>query len=294
MIRSMTGFGRATWSDGKDRLDAEVRSVNNRFLKVVTKFPEFLLLYEGEAQKIVQEQIHRGTVYITVEHQVLSGEPEYSFCVPTMRAYYQRLVEAQRQIGCEERITLDSLIGLPGVMQREKRSEEALAPLWDHTVALIREAIGHVLRMREEEGRSQWEQLDQHRQVIARALVEVEKRAPDIVSAYRDRLLQRVNRLLEHENIRLSEHDVHREVALLAERSDVTEEIGRLRSHLNQMDCSQNGGQPVGRKLEFIAQEMFREANTMASKAAGAELLPIIVRLKGEVDKIREQVLNIE
>ena len=294
MIRSMTGFGRASWSNGSDHLDVEVRSVNNRFLKVVTKLPEFLSLYETEAEKVVREQMERGTVYVTVEHQSLTDEPEHFFCVPTMRAYYERLVEAQREIGCKEGVGLESLVWLPGVMQRQRKSKEALTPLWDHAAGIIRKAVGDVVHMREEEGRSLWQQLDAHRDVIAQALAEIEKSAPEVADAYRERLLQRINRLIEKDSIRLSEHDLHREVALFAERSDITEEIGRIRSHLNQMDCSENGGRPVGRKLEFIAQEMFREANTMASKAAGEDALAAIVQIKGEIDKIREQVLNIE
>ncbi|MBM4043718.1 MAG: YicC family protein [Planctomycetes bacterium] len=294
MLRSMTGFGRARSEDATGVMQVEVRSVNNRALKVTARLPDAFAAYEGEVEKLARAKVVRGTIYVALDWQPSSAEPEYSFNVQVIRAYYQRLAEIEKELGRPLNLSLDGLLSLPGVMQKAVGGSKQGEALWPRAAETVNQALDDLSRTRDEEGRNLAVELDRHRAAVLKLLDKVEARCPEVTEQYRKRLGERIALLLQGTEARVSPEDLHKEVAFFAERSDMTEEIGRLRGQVGQIGEAIRNGGPAGRKLEFIAQEMFREANTMASKANCPDVLRDIVEVKSEVDKIREEVLNIE
>jgi uncharacterized protein (TIGR00255 family) len=197
-------------------------------------------------------------------------------------------------LGISGEVNLAALLALPGSLEKIGADGQVAQGLWPRVAGAVSAALDRLVAMREKEGERLCAEIRKSHDLIRQLLVQVEQRAPKMVADHQERLRERVNSLLRGTDVTVSNADLCREVALFAERSDITEEITRLRSHLQQLDETLRASEAVGRKLEFITQEMFREANTMASKASDPEMLRWIVSLKQEVDKIREQVMNIE
>ena len=291
----MTGFGRAEAGDERTTVRVEVRSLNNRHLRIVPRVPEQLQGLEPLIEQLVAETLHRGTVYVAVDVVQAAGMMEYEIDADTLRAYVRQLGALSHElsmVGGEVR--LESLLGLPGCVRRSK--DAALAPEARLQVAsqALRKALAAVVEMRDKEGQTIWQDFLKGKRRIDDILGQVEQRQPAVLQGYRDRLAARVQQLVG--DMKISEADLHRELAIFAERSDISEEISRLHSHLAQLDQipSEDGKEPAGRKLEFIVQEMLREANTMAAKANDAQVVQLAVLIKVEIDKMREQALNVE
>ncbi len=294
MLRSMTGFGRAESKDEKTVLTVEIRSVNNRFLKVSTKLPDSLLAYREQWEKILKNRLSRGSVFMDIEYRLLQELPGFQVNLETLKGYYGSLKELREELGPEGDVPLASLFSLPGICERVKVQEEDLAELVPVFEKLINSALDELIGMRVQEGGALEEDIVSSKERIARMLDVLEKREPEVVSGYRDRLRKRVSNLLQGVDVELSDGELAREVAFFAERSDIAEEITRLGSHISQLEETLREDAPSGRKQEFIIQEMFREANTMGSKVSDGEMLRIVIDIKMEVEKIKEQVFNVE
>ena len=294
MPRSMTGYGEAEWKDAESVVRASVRSVNNKGFKVNLKLSEPLAAFETELENVVREQVNRGSLDVEIGCERVGGLPEYKVNAAAVISYYDHLREIQRQLGATGEVNLPALLVLPGSLEKIPEDSRISAALRERIVGTLRAALEHLVAMRGKEGERLCMEIRKSHDQIVQLLARVEERAPKMVADYQERLRERVNSLLRGAEGTVSNADLCREVALFAERCDVTEEITRLRSHLQQLEEALRSSEAVGRKLEFITQEMFREANTMASKASDPEMLRWIVDLKQEVDKIREQVMNIE
>ncbi len=290
----MTGFGVAEYKDDDRTIRVELRSVNNRFLKIDSRLPDMLQTFENEIERPIREKVNRGTVLLNINYQSLRQEPEYVLNSERVKEYYHLLNTVKKEIKSKEKISVNSLIMLPGVLQKGKNNKENIDGLLPMCLSLVHEALNELLEMRTVEGRYLGKDIEQRREFTLSILDKIESRAPIVVQEYSNRLRNRVASLLGSTDIELTEGSLYREIAIFAERCDITEEISRLRSHLNQLEDTMRLDEPVGRKLDFLIQEMFRETNTMCSKANDSVMLKDLVDIKTEIEKIREQVFNIE
>jgi uncharacterized protein (TIGR00255 family) len=290
----MTGFGTAEIMDETKTIQGDIRTLNNRFLKIESRIPHCLETYERQIEGVVKSKIYRGSVFISIRYKPVRQEQDVHFNIDALKRHYHFLQEARNELGIKEDISIASLIQLPGVYQQEQGSNGPVEGLWPQLENIIETALDKVVEMRTEEGKNLWEEIESRNKEIALLLKQVEDRAPRIVDGYKQRLHDRVSALLAGTGASVAETDMYKEIAFFAERSDITEEIVRLKSHLSQLDDTMMQEQSVGKKLEFIVQEMFREANTMASKANDSDLVWDIIKIKTEIEKIKEQALNIE
>ena len=293
MLKSMTGFGVAEYKDDELTIRVELRSVNNRFLKIDSRLPEILQSFETEIERPIREKLARGTVLLNVNYQSLRQEPEYVLNSDRLKEYYHLLTDIKKRL-VPERVSINSLILLPGVLQKGKNSQTDKNTLLSLCISLIKEALEKMLEMRAVEGMHLAKDIEQRKEFILSILNKIENMSPIIVQEYSKRLRSRVSSLLNGTNIELTDSSLCREIAIFAERCDITEEISRLKSHFSQIQETINSDESVGRKLDFIVQEMFRETNTMCSKANDSVMLKDLVDVKTEIEKIREQIFNIE
>ncbi len=294
MLKSMTGFGIAEYKDDERTIRVELRSVNNRFLKIDSRLPDIMQAFENEIERPIREKINRGTVLLNVNYHSLRQESEYVLRSDRLKEYYHLLNSIKKEIGSKEKISVNSLILLPGVLQKGKNPEDDRDTLLSICVSLIDEALKKMLEMRSVEGRHLGKDIEQRKEGIISILDKIEKRAPVVVREYSKRLQNRVASLLAETTVELTDSNLCREIAVFADRCDISEEISRLKSHLYQLQETIHLDEPIGRKLDFIVQEMFRETNTMCSKANDSVMLKDLVDVKTEIEKIREQIFNIE
>jgi uncharacterized protein (TIGR00255 family) len=301
-IRSMTGQGHATAEDALGTITAEVRTVNNRGFKCTLRLSDSLASLDSRIEALARSLIHRGTVHLSVSWRRPSQADCPNMDVDVLTAYYQQLKQVQDRVGSAgASIDLASLLGLPGVMvtSREERREDD--QLWQFVSSVIRRAIDNLNQMREVEGGHMAETLLAECSQIGNRLETISTLAPRAVDNYRTRLETKIARILAEHDIQAQPVDLLREVQIYADRADVSEEITRLGSHLKMFAAIVAGQQgesgsrdPTGRKLDFVIQEMFRETNTIGSKAADAEVSAQVVEIKCAIERMRELVQNLE
>ena len=296
MIRSMTGFGAASAEADGCRFAVEVKSVNNRFFKATVRVPEELSTLETEIESAVAKRLARGSVMVLVRFvpggAVAAAEVNPDAARTALTALLAALPHELR-----DRATVDlgALLAVPGVLRTD--GVEKLVDLARPVVLrLLDEACSRVVEMRSREGESIARELARFGQSIRDALATVAERAPFATNAYQDRLRSRMNSLLSEVGAVAAETDLLREVAVFAERSDVAEEVTRLSGHLSQFEqvISPSHPEPAGRTLDFLSQEMLREANTIASKSQDVEIARKVVEMKTAIDRIKEQAANAE
>lgn len=295
MIRSMTGYGEAESMDDLARVKVEVRAVNNKFLKLNPRVPDGFASLEMPVEKRVRERIGRGTVNLNVIIEPQGAAARAPINAAVLKAYAADLeaVERDRHGDAAAPVRAEALLALPGVVGEEP-GLVGEAGLQDRVLAVLDEALGRLDAMRDAEGRATADDMAGTLEGIERHVASVEERGPQVVEAYRDRLRERMEQLLEGTSVAPDEQTLVREVAVFAERSDVNEEIARLRSHIAQFRELLDAPGPAGRKFEFITQEMYREVNTLGSKANDAEVSREVVEIKIGVDRLREQSQNVE
>jgi uncharacterized protein (TIGR00255 family) len=293
MLRSMTGFGSASGQASTVQYTVEVRSVNNRYLKTNIKLPETALAAEPKIEQRLRARLHRGTVTASVRMRVSEEAAAYRVNRAALDSYLDQLRSIQAEADPAMRIDLASMLELPGVCQPPEIEEMILGSI-DGLLELVDQAIDGLIEMRSQEGAALRDVLLGQCDAIDRQLLGVRARAPQVVDEYHQRLETRVNELTRQARITIDQDTLAREVAIFAERSDIAEELARLDGHLDQFRQACTEDEAVGRKLDFIAQEMLREANTIASKAGDAEIGRAVVEIKTAIDRIKEQVQNAE
>lgn len=293
MIRSMTGFGEARLEEAGQAYHFELRSVNQRYLKAAIYLPEDFAFLETDVERLLRERLTRGSVTARLHVRQVGPEAALPLNTAALLAYVSQLRQAA---GNDARVTIDlaTLLTLPGVCQPRELTDAEREHNWDILQRLVVQALDALMTMRTLEGQALADDLKAHAAIIQDALDAIRTRAPAVVVEYRNRLLSRVNELIADSNVRLAEADLLKEVSVYADRSDVSEELSRLGGHLDQFLGLMNASEPAGRKLEFIAQEMLREANTMGSKTGDAEIARRIIEIKSAIDRIKEQVANAE
>ncbi|MBL7215968.1 MAG: YicC family protein [Phycisphaerae bacterium] len=294
MIRSMTGFGQACAEIEGVIYTVEIRSVNNRYLKIQVRLPDIMAFLESEIEKLHRENIQRGTVNYSLCMKNVSGQALFDIDENSLAAYVQRL---KALLGAEDehcRLDLASMLSLPGIIQPAIPTEEQTERMRHAALSLTQEALEQLSLSRGEEGKILQADLLANCDRIAAELETIGGRVSTVVQDYHNRLKERVENLLAQAKLKLDEDLLAREVAIFAERSDIAEEVSRLGAHLQQFrECCEKGG-PAGRRLDFVTQEMLREANTIASKSQDAAVAHSVIEIKCAIDRVKEQVQNVE
>ncbi len=292
----MTGYGDASLQQGGARYSLEIRSLNNRYLKTVIRLPDDLLPLEPELDAAVRRKVARGTVTVTCACSDASESAAHTINARALERYIEQIREAPMAMEAGSAIDVASLLGLPGVLQPPADSAERIADLRRIYLGLLEKACSGLRQMRQTEGAALAAELTELCQGVQRKLAEISARAPQIGAEYEKRLRTRIERLVADMELAAEPVDILREVAAYAERTDINEEIQRLGSHVDQFlqSVADEDPGPVGRKLDFVAQEMLREANTIASKSPDAEISRATIEIKSAIDRIKEQVQNVE
>ncbi|MBI1368457.1 MAG: YicC family protein [Planctomycetes bacterium] len=292
----MTGYGDASADRDGVHYTVEMRSVNNRYLKATIRLPDQLLGLEPELDAEVRKRITRGSVTLTVAFKDTSAKAAYAINEAALKEYLSHLQTIEQSV-TDGSVTIDlgSMLALPGIVQQPDQSAllQSCRPVVHE---LMDKACEKMCRMRQAEGEGLAADLVAHIKEIITRLEQVVERAPLVVHEYHQRLRSRIDELTAQAKLKLNEVDLIREVALFAERCDISEEIQRLRAHLEQFQeiLTRGDDKPAGRTLDFISQELLREANTIASKSNDALITRTIVEVKGAIDRIKEQVQNVE
>jgi uncharacterized protein (TIGR00255 family) len=293
MLISMTGFGRAECQEGDYTYQAEIRSVNNRFIEITTRLPKAYVDLEQPLKKLIKSHCSRGSINLSISlanSNEGSGEWEVKPNLSLATQYIDALNQIRDSLGLQGEVDLKSVVGLRDIIKIEP---VALDPAKkDLILNITTEALFSLQKMREEEGENMQKDLAQRIDAIESHAAEIESRHPEVIKEYQEKLNERIKTL--NEGVGLDETRLAQEAALLADRSDVTEEMTRLKSHLDQFRNFFTAKEPIGRKLEFITQEINREVNTTGSKSSDTKVSNRVIEMKSELEKIREQVQNIE
>lgn len=295
MLLSMTGFGEARHQSDVLNVGIELRTVNNRYLKVSLRSSEPYGVIEPEVEKVIRRHVKRGTVQVQLRVRRQPQASDYRLNVVAVRAYLEQLRPLARELGLESgEVPVGELLALPGVVVEPDLAEHDPDASWKHVEAVLEEALHKLHSMRLEEGQAMEQEMLQLVSHVEGELEQIRTRAPKVVEEYRTKLHERVGHLIRELGATVEPGDLIKEVAIFAERSDVTEEIVRLGSHLVQFRDIIKEPESPGRKLDFLTQEMFREANTIGSKANDVAIARHVVEIKGAIEKIRELVQNVE
>ncbi|MFL0195973.1 YicC/YloC family endoribonuclease [Clostridium sp. WILCCON 0269] len=292
MIKSMTGFGRGTAEDQNQSFIVEMKSVNHRYCDLNIKMPKSLMPLEDNIRKSTLQRINRGKVDIIVTQRNYNSHGTKAVLDEGLAdSYVECFNKIKEKYDIEENISLSLVLRFPDVITL-KKEEEDVENTWKHLSKALNDALSMLVDMRKREGEKLKKDLFQKCNYIRDLLVKVESNSQEVVKDYKGKLFQRLKNLLEEYPV--DESRVAMEVALFADKSCIDEEIVRLNSHIIQFQKTLDAGEPVGRKLDFILQEMNREANTIASKSTNLDITRIILDTKNEIEKIREQIQNVE
>jgi uncharacterized protein (TIGR00255 family) len=293
MIRSMTGFGRAASEEiGGRSFSVEIKSINHRYLDLNVRMPRSMISLEERVRKFIGEKLSRGKVdifinYANYEKQDLAAK----FNKALGDSYVKCLEEIRDAYNVRDDISVSLIARFPDVIYVEE-SEEDIEEIWQLLLSTLKKGVDMLIAMREREGDKLKEDIIKKCEIIKDNLNTIEDRSPRIVAQYKQKLSERIKDLLDEAVI--DENRLSLEVAIFADKSSIDEEITRLNSHIIQVRETLKSEEPVGRKLDFLVQEMNREANTIASKANDLEITNFALNIKNEIEKIREQIQNIE
>ncbi|MBS3821478.1 MAG: YicC family protein [Phycisphaerae bacterium] len=293
MLKSMTGFGAASGEVEGVHYAVEVKSVNNRYLKVVLRLPDSLSALEGDIEAQMRQRIARGSVTLSVRMKLADEQAAYRVNDAVLQSYLEQIRLAETDSNPMLRLDLGAVLQLPGVCEPPPL-EELAEQTRDGLLDLVDQAIDALVSMRVRDGKGTEDDLLVQCETIDRELQDVASRSGEVVDLYHERLRERVEELTRNAKVNIDAETLAREVAIFAERSDINEEISRLTAHVEQFREACRDGEQIGRKLDFIAQEMLREANTIASKASDASIARSVVDIKTAIDRIKEQAANVE
>ena len=292
MIKSMTGYGRAQKIlNGRDIL-VEIRSVNHRYYEYSSRVPRAFNYVDEKLKALLKQGISRGKVEVNVTINNIEGrDTEIALNKGAAEGYVNALRSVSAELGLEDDLTLSKLIKLPDIFNIQKTPDNE-EQVWDDVAAVAGEALDKFVSMRETEGEKLRNDVLEKSELILKMVGQVEALSPKTVENYRGKLYQKLSELLESKDI--DQQRILTEAAIFAEKIAVDEETVRLRSHVSQLRDMLDSADPIGRKLDFIVQEMNREVNTIGSKAQDLNITKIVVDMKAEIEKIREQIQNIE
>lgn len=294
MIRSMTGFGKGEAVSKYGRVKVEIRTINHKFLDISAKLPEGLLGFEDKIREDLARFIKRGKVNLNLVYEDgVDSADKIMVDEKLAKTYYRQLTALKNKMALEGSIRLDQIILLPGVITYEPKT--ALShDIWPCVQKALANAVKNLDKSRQKEGRAIYADLKRRVRSIEKATGVIKERSEASVKLYRERLANRIKEISNGAATVLDKGRLEQEVALYAKNSDVTEEIIRILSHVQNLHDSLQTNVEIGKELDFIAQELSREINTIGAKASDFKISKNVIRLKGEVEKIREQAKNIE
>jgi len=289
----MTGYGRG--DAGKDgfKFTVELNSINRKQSDISINLPKELIELESRIRDEINAHLSRGRINVVVafHRSNAKAEDQVELDMGLAKAYHRAIQKLQKEIKLNGSLTLDTILRAPGVMKLAETTVDAES-VWPHVEAALRKAIGGLVKMREKEGKFLANDLSERLSLLEGGLELIRKTAPEIITRYREQLHARIKEA--GLDVSLDDERLVKEVVFFADRADISEEITRLSSHLKQFRDCLKSNEPVGRTLDFLAQEMGREINTIGSKANAAEISQQVVKMKAELEKIREQIQNIE
>src|SRR6516162_409000 len=293
-MKSMTGYGRSDCSQDGFKITVELSSVNRKQGEIAVNLPREMEMLEAQIRDLINRYIARGrlTVRVTLHAGASVSAARMHLNIPLAKAYARELNRLSRQLHLPGPVTLDQLARAPGVFQ----TDEQLAveeDFWPSVEKALQKAMSGLLRMRAREGAHLAEDLAQRIDIMRKAVSTIQKHAPKVAARYREQLIERI-RAAGLETPAADDERLLKEVVYFADRSDISEELTRLQSHFQQFQDCRKSKEPVGRTLDFLAQEMNREVNTIGSKANDAVISREVVTLKAELEKFREQAQNVE
>ena len=293
----MTGFGDASTQVDGVHYAVELRSLNNKYFKATLRLPDQIAGLEAELEARLRKRITRGSCTLTVKVRISDAHAASSVNNAALLTYLNHLETIQKKISDHSvHIDLTQLLVLPGVLQPSEDEEAMLARSRPVLLGLTDQACDRLMAMRKVEGESLAADLLAQRDVIRDRIAQIRQRAPFVIDEYHQRLRNRIDELMAAAKLSVAEHDLVREVAVFADRSDISEELSRTQGHLEQLEQLINASrnEPAGRTLDFLAQELLREANTIASKSNDALISRATVEVKTAIDRIKEQAQNVE
>jgi uncharacterized protein (TIGR00255 family) len=292
LVLSMTGSGEARRQDQRWSVAVEVRTVNNRHFKLSAKIPDLYATIEPALEQLVREKVKRGTVQLSLRIDRPRRPEDYRINLMALSSYREQLNGLP---GFDERaVDLGPLLALPGVIEDFRTSEQQPDQGWPEIAAVVDEALAKLQAARALEGSAMAGELVALGRAMSGHLIKIADRGPHVIQQHQRRLTERVSALLKEHDLNVEPKDLVREIAILADRGDISEEIVRLRAHLTQYFTTIDEEESSGRKLEFVSQEMGREVNTIGSKAGDIEISRSVVEVKALLEKIRELVQNVE
>ncbi|MCX5678908.1 MAG: YicC family protein [Candidatus Omnitrophica bacterium] len=292
MIRSMTGFGRGAVKVKNGKISVEIKTVNHKFFDAAIKLPSNLAVFEEKIKEVLQKKIMRGKVSLnlTCDGTLLKDE-RFAINKEAARNYHDELIKLKKHLGLSGDITIKELVALPGVLNYEA-GEGDLAKAWPKVKSAIENAMRNLVIDRAKEGKALSIDLSTRVKKILKLLASIRSRAHLNIDEYRKRFETRVKALTGGRDIDIGRLEM--EVAIFAKNCDISEEITRLKNHLENFSKTLSSGEEVGKKLDFIAQELHREINTIGSKASDFKISKNVIEIKSEIEKIREQAKNLE
>jgi uncharacterized protein (TIGR00255 family) len=293
----MTGFGEAHCRQDGLAVAVEIRAINNRYFKLSVRASDGYASLEPLVENEVRNAIHRGTIQVNLRIERKKTSDDYRINTEVLERYRRQLQSLMGQWNPQDVRNdppLESLLPLPGVVDEACGQTIDATADWPFVQSTLQAGLENLGRMRAEEGRAMGVDLTANCRAVAASLDKIERRAPLVVEDYRNRLLDRLKRTLAQLDVALQASDIIKEVGLFADRSDISEEIVRLRSHIEQFQSTMELPESSGRKLDFLTQEMFRETNTIGSKANDVEIAQHVIDIKTAIERIREMIQNIE
>ena len=292
MLYSMTGYGKGEAQLDHVGLNVEIKSVNHRYADITVKLPRALMAVENEVRRQVGQVLRRGKIDVFVNF----GQADESVVVPVINrplasAYHDLFAHLRNELGLSGGVSLEMIVAQKDVVQL-REAESSAESVREVLLQALERALEQVSAMRRAEGEATARDLRERLDQLEGMLAEVESRAPSIPREWQGKLLERLARLKQ--NVEYDPQRVAQEIALFADRCDISEELVRFRSHLGQFRDLFGDAEPVGRRMDFLVQELNREVNTMGSKSNDAELTRVVVAMKAELEKVREQVQNVE
>ncbi len=291
----MTGYGEAQGELDGVCYAVELRTVNNRFLKTLLKLPESCAFLEDDVDRLVRKNLSRGTVNYVLHVKDVSGKVLFDIDQAALELVMTKLSGIMAAAEINRSLDVTSLLSLPGIVRPLSPDKETAERIKDIVLQISQTAIDKLKQMRMAEGSFLENDLQKHIKGIEEDLALVRARSAAVLPEYAKKLRKRVDELLAQAGLKIDDEVLAREVAIFADKSDISEEISRLDSHLRQFALScQTDGEAAGRRLDFISQEMLREANTIASKASDSQITRCVVDMKCRIDRIKEQIQNVE
>lgn len=292
MIRSMTGYGKGENEKDGRKFTVEIKSVNHRYNDISIKLPRFMISMEDKIKKNISQKIFRGKtdVFINFETEA-QDDVQVKLNEPLARSYVEKLNELKEMFGLETPNALDLVAKFPDILSTEKVEEEGDV-IWEALEPALNEAVENFIHMRETEGETLKKDILLKNQKIKEITDKIKERAPFVVDEYKEKLNARLADLMD-KNV-IDEQRIAAEITIYSDRCCIDEELTRMYSHIKQLESILESDGSIGRKLDFLVQEMNREANTTASKSSDITITNAAIELKTEIEKIREQIQNLE